>query len=374
MRIITFLPAFRLIVILFTISICSCQKHDGYTITGVLTGFPDSTMIYLKNLANDEIFDSTLIVKNRFSFKGKLQDEPEQIWLNTTVGDNFIYTNLLIGNEDIKIVGDISDFPLNVTITGSETQDDHDYLRDLTKSYDIKRDSMVQLFFKLSPEVQQERGKEIWDEIGVIDDATQKLRVDYIKSHLNTYTGIINLGYLKKSLPKDTVQALYNKLSDEIKNSKYARVIEVYLKEKISEIGDLYHDFNAINSVGDTIRFSDLIGKYILLDFTAAYCGPCIQSIEELRLIDETYSDSLKIVSFSGDAKKDVWLKSLERDRVSWISLWDGKGSYSETYIKYGASGFPTFFLINPEGKIIDRWVGYGKGSLENKLQRFKPQ
>ena len=180
------------------------------------------------------------------------------------------------------------------------------------------------------------------------------------------------MGYLKNSLPKDTVQALYNKLSEKIKASKFARVIEIYLNDKISEIGDRYHDFKALNKDGDTIKFSDISGKYILLDFTAAYCGPCIQSAEELRLIDKTYSDSLEIVSFSADSKKDIWLKSLKRDSVSWISLWDGKGTYSETIIKYGVQGFPTFFLINPKGKIIDMWSGYGKGLLENKLKEFK--
>ena len=56
-------------------------------------------------------------------------------------------------------------------------------------------------------------------------------------------------------------------------------------------------------------------------------------------MIDKTYSDSLEIISFSGDSKKDIWLNSLKRDSVTWISLWDGKGRYSETYIKYGIQG-----------------------------------
>lgn len=326
--------SFRLILIFLTISIYSCQKHKGYIITGNVTGFSDSTMIYLRNLSTDETFDSTLIIGNKFQLKGQLQDEPEQIWLNTKVDNEFIYASLLIGNENIKIESDISDFPWNVKITGSKSQDDFNDLRDLINFFDIKRDSIVQSFFKLTQEEQQEKGKEIWGvEIKAIDDTTRALRIGYVKSHINTYPGIINLGYLKKSLPKDTVQVLYNKLTDEIKASKYAKIIEVYLEEKISEIGDSFHDFKAISNIGDTVIFSDLVEKYILLDFTSAYCGPCIQSAEELRLIDKTYSDSLEIVSFSGDKKKDTWLKSLERDSVTWVSLWDGKGTFSETYI-----------------------------------------
>lgn len=363
---------FRLIVILVAITALSCQKQNGYIITGDLTGFPDSTMIYLRNLSTDETFDSTMIIGNKFQFKGQLLDVPEQIWLNTKVDNEFIYTNLLIGNENIRIKADIKDFPWNVNITGSKTQDDFNYLRDLTKSFDMQRDSLVKNFFKLSPEVQQEKGKDIWGRINIIDDTTHRLRITYVKSHINTYSGIINLGYLKNSLPKDTVQVLYNKLSDDLKSSKYAKVVEIYLKEKISEIGDSYHDFEAFNKTNEKIKFSSLTGKFVLLDFTAAYCGPCIQSAEELRLIDKTYSDSLTIVSFSGDAKKDIWLNSIKRDSVTWISLWDGKGTYSDTYIKYGVQGFPTFFLIDPTGKIIDKWSGFGQGMLVDKLKRFK--
>lgn len=363
----------QLTLIIFTVVFLSCQKQNGYVITGDVSGFPDSTMIYLRNLSTDETFDSTLVIDGKFRLTGKLLDEPEQIWLNTKVDDKFIYTNLLIGNESVKIEGDVNDFPLNVKITGSKTQEDYNRLRDLTKKYDIKRNSIVQSFFKMTPEEQQEKGKDIWGkQIKALDDTVQALRIDFVKSHINTYPGIINLGYLKGSLPKDSVQALYNQLNEEIKASKYAKIIKIYLSEKISEIGDYYHDFEAISNNGDTVKFSDLVSGYTLLDFTSAYCGPCIQSAHELKIIDKTYSDSLSIISFSGDKKRETWLESLERDSATWLSLWDGKGTYSETYIKYGVQGFPTFFLIDTEGKIIDKWSGYGKGSLENRLKRFR--
>lgn len=361
-----------IIFLLIVMTAVSCNTQKGYVIKGQLTGFPDSTMLYLQSLSTQANFDSAFIIKNEFVFRGHLENVPEQIWLNTTVNGQFLYTNLLIGNEDISIYGDIKDFPWDIKISGSKIQEEHTYLLNLTKALQMKRDSLVRAYLGLSPEIQETRGKEIWDKIKVIEDTTHAINVSYVKSHLNTYPGIIELGYLKNSFTRDSLKAMYERLSPDIKASRYAKIIEVYLREKISKIGDTYHDFEALNMAGEKVRFSELTGKYILLDFTSANCGPCILSAEDLRIIDRTFSDSLTIVSFSGDARKDLWLNSLKRDSVTWISLWDGEGTYSETWIKYGVQGIPTFFLIAPDGKIIDKWAGYGKGSLISKLKKFQ--
>jgi len=358
----------------FVITITACSEKENkekiFTISGQVTGFPDGTKFYLRNLATDAVFDSALVKNNTFKFKGSLASPPEQIWLNTTVDKKFVYTNLLIGNDNITVKGDISDFPWNVNIKGSKTQEDFNYSQSLTKENNIKRDSLVQAFMKLPQEKQQEIGAEIWGEIGKIDSITQVSRINYVKSHPDTYTSVIELGYLKNQLPKDTIQKIFKNYTPEIKESKYAKVVEVYLRENIAKIGDKFHDFEGMNQKGEKVKFSNIRGEYTLLDFTAAYCGPCIQAADELVEINKEYSDSLKIVSFTQDPKKDVWLKSLERDKVTWNSIWDGKGRYSETSIKYGIQGIPTFVLINPEGIIIDKWTGYSKGSVTNKLEK----
>ncbi len=363
-----------ILTVCIVLFITSCsekeKKEEKFTITGEVTGFPDGTKFYLRNLATDAVFDSTTVENNNFKFEGHLYSPPEQIWLNASVDKKFIYTNLIIGNDNITVKGDISDFPWNVNIKGSKTQEDFNFSQSLTKENNIKRDSLVQAFMKLSQEKRQEIGSEIWKDIRKLDSITQSSRINYIKSHPNTYTSVIELGYLKNQLPKDTIQKIYENYTPEIKESKYAKVVEVYLRENIAKIGDKFHDFEGMNQKGEKVKFSNIRGEYTLLDFTAAYCGPCIQAADELVEINKEYSDSLKIVSFTQDPKKDIWLKSLERDKVTWNSIWDGKGRYSETSIKYGIQGIPTFVLINPEGIIIDKWSGYGKGSILSHLKK----
>ncbi|HTG65622.1 MAG TPA: DUF4369 domain-containing protein, partial [Flavobacterium sp.] len=305
------------------------KTEQKYTIIGQVTGFPNGTKFYLTNLSTEEVFDSATVENNSFKFEGHLTDSPEQIWLQTTVNKEFIYTNLLIGNDKITIKGDITDFPWNVTIKGAKTQEDFNYSQSIIKKYNIKRKSLVNDFLKLTPEKQQEIGPTIWAEIGKIDKTTDSLRINYIKSHLDTYTSVIELGFLKNKIPKDTIQKIFDKYTPEIKESKYAQIIKVFLKENISKIGDKYHDFEGLSQNGKKVIFSNIRKKHTLIDFTSAYCGPCIQAANELVEISRNYSDSLTIVSFSGDPKKEDWLKSLKRDNVTWNSLWDGKGRYS---------------------------------------------
>ncbi len=361
-----------LLSILILVSACNTnlEKEEKYTIIGQVTGFPDGTKFYLRNLATDAVFDSTIVENNSFKLEGQLSSPPEQIWLNARVDKQFIYTNLLIGNDNITVKGDKEDFPWNVEITGSKIQEEFNYSQSLIKDNRMRREALVKKYFSLPKEKQEEQQRAIWSEIKVLDSITKDLRLEYVKRHPDTYSSIINLGYLKNDLPKETIQEIYDKYSPEIKESKYAKVVEVFLRESISRVGDKYHDFEGLNQFEEKVKFSEIKGEYTLIDFTSAYCGPCIQAADELIEISRTYVDSMNIISFSGDPKKEDWLRSVERDRVAWNSIWDGKGRYSETSIKYGINGYPTFVLINPDGIIIDKWSGYGEGSLKARLEK----
>ncbi|MCK0158241.1 DUF4369 domain-containing protein [Cellulophaga sp. F20128] len=103
------------------------KKKGNFIIYGQVTGFPDGTKFYLRNLATDAVFDSAIVKNNTYKFEGNLESPSVQIWLNTILDKNFYYTYLLIGNENITVKGDISDLPWNVNISGSKTQGDFNY-------------------------------------------------------------------------------------------------------------------------------------------------------------------------------------------------------------------------------------------------------
>jgi hypothetical protein len=362
------------ILLLISAELFANSQEKGYVIRGCLTGFSDSTKFSLKNLNTDEVINSALLLNGKFVMEGTFDDGPELLWLYSFTGGQFKYTTLFINNEDVLIAGDMKDFPGNLKITGSIVQDDYNRLLSLTNKYEQERDSLLGCFMKLSANEQEENGKVIADKIKAIDDTCFILRSGYIKANINTYPAILYLGYLMNDLPKDTVRHLFNQLTTEMKAFKLSKSIEIFLKDTIAGVGDRCYDFEAINPQGKEINLLDISQPYILLDFTTAYCGPCMQSVSELRNVHEIYKDSLMIVSFSADKKKEVWLNSVERDKITWTSLWNGNGIYSETCIRYGIHGFPTFILIGPDRKITDKWSGYAKGLIIEKLKSIKKQ
>ena len=62
--------------------------------------------MYLKSLSTDADIDSAIIRNNRFQMSGSLENPPEQLWLHAQVDGDFVYTNLLMNNDSIKIEAD----------------------------------------------------------------------------------------------------------------------------------------------------------------------------------------------------------------------------------------------------------------------------
>lgn len=365
---------FQLLLIL-VLNILSINILSGYEIKGELSNFSDNSVIYLYNTSSEETIDSSKIINSKFELRGSLPDCPDIFFLKIKEdGSNYTAyeVTLFTANDSIYINGEKKDFPNCLQIVGSKSHTQYTDFNNSLSKYQTEREMNVKKIITLSDVSQEAERNKYTKKIDVIDEKILKASVDYIKKNVNTYTGLYLLESYKARISKKTVQTLYKKLNSNMKLNQYGKSIEMFLKGKIPEIGDKYIDFEAYNIQGEKVKFSDLTGKYILLYFTSTYCSPCIQSVRELKEIQKTCSDSLVIVCFSKDVNKAVWQYSIERDKATWISLWDGKGKYSDTYIKYGVNGVPAFFLIGPSGKIETKWEGYGYGILTMLLDKYK--
>jgi len=366
----------HLSLILLSAFLALSAQSQQYTIKAALTGFPDGTPFYLKDLDVDAVIDSAFISRNTFKMTGRFDDPPQSLWLYCNYKNSFYYVVLLIGNDKISVKGDLKDFPYDLAVTGSRSQDDVNALRGLTKEGYRQRDRLVTEYFALKGDSAEIKGKAIWKTIHGLDSMNETIRKKFVLDHPGSFLTLQELYFLRRVFGRDSLQHLYASLSPSLQQNKMGTRISNYLKvgDPI-KTGEAMEDFEAFDRDGKSHRPSDYKGKYILLDFSATYCGPCIQSLEDMKKLSATYPDKLAIITLSGDAGKKTWLEGLDRDHPDWLSLWDGKGIYSQAMLKYGVSGFPTFCLVGPDGKIVSLWSGYGKekdgaGSLETAVTK----
>jgi peroxiredoxin len=128
---------------------------------------------------------------------------------------------------------------------------------------------------------------------------------------------------------------------------------------------------------GNDVSLVDFQGKIVLLDFWATWCPPCRNAIPELVSLQDLYGEKgLAVLGISLDdpAKTDDRYLEAFKDRNGInYPLLRGEGVLTVVQDYFGGEklGIPTIFVIDREGVIVARHVGFVPGVLENSLQRF---
>ncbi|OEK08958.1 hypothetical protein A8C32_13695 [Flavivirga aquatica] len=121
---------------------------------------------------------------------------------------------------------------------------------------------------------------------------------------------------------------------------------------------------------GKNISITDFRGKYVLIDFWAYWCIPCIAGFPELKEIRASYSEEkLKMISISTDKNYDKWIEAVEKHKLPWEQVIDDASLKVDISTKYSVIAIPHLVLISPEGKII--YKHKYKDNLTEELKKY---
>src|SRR5258706_157495 len=132
-----------------------------------------------------------------------------------------------------------------------------------------------------------------------------------------------------------------------------------------SNIGDSFKEI-ALPEKNDSLFDSNTIkNKWILLDFWATTCGPCIKSMDAyVSLYKAVDTSKIEFISVSLDQKKDKWKNSETTNKIIWHSVWEEDNFYGNLCLNYNVYSIPFFILFDNEKKIV--FIKDGADEIEN--------
>jgi len=345
----------------------------------------DMMILYYNVLNNNEwhnMSDTTKIINGKFLFEGNI-DELTPAEFVIGYSDVVISTRIYLEPTTMKLQIDKNQ-PYAYELTGTKIEKENIELRNLLKPDEkIYYEGLLRLndIFKQMKISRDNNNIHVLDSlmsqfmyvkehtIATIGKKMSKTYLDFILKH-NTYRIVPDLLYLiSASMPLDTLKSIYDNLPKQSQRSLIGKftlkqIEDLESKKEIPKdslketlIGNPAPDFTRKDYSGKTIRLSDYKNKnYVLLDFWASWCIPCIAKIPEIKDLYNKYSEKgLTIISISLDEDSDKWLKAINKYQLkAWPQILsvEDKNNVNNVSLMYNVSAIPHFILIDKQGKI----------------------
>lgn len=208
-----------------------------------------------------------------------------------------------------------------------------------------------------------------------IDEEWAKRDITFIKTHPDSYLTVdpileYNVSHGKISL--EDGRTLFNALSERVRNSTKGKYTDRSLTSMENTlVGKIAADFCTHDIEGKEVRLSDYRGKnYVLLDFWASWCGPCVKGMPHVKQLYEKYhGKGFEVICITLDSDKNEWRTAIDKHQlkefrhIKALSINEKvmKNIFTEDDIsdKYFIGGVPLYLLLDKSGKIIGKWRGF---------------
>jgi thiol-disulfide isomerase/thioredoxin len=173
---------------------------------------------------------------------------------------------------------------------------------------------------------------------------------------------------MRKQIEDDEAVSIFEKVSENLTQ------FEIYtaLKTRIQGISTTKEGMSVppIKSTatldGSEFDINSLKGKYVLIDFWGVWCGPCVEEMPKVKEYQEKYSDKLVVLGINSGDTKEKMQNFITEKGYHWQQLMSDKKNTSDNFVnRFNVKGFPTKFIIDPNGKILKRFLGSGEDAFK---------
>ncbi len=358
------------ILVSATLILFSCGGSDSsagkVVITGNLQNAPEGVVVLSQFTdSRPKVLDTLEIEANGdFTYAFDSINTPTFYELNL-YGQRVV--KLALYKENVNVKFNFAD-PKSLQIEGSQDSKEMLKLETLMESYQGEVNQLNEKYYEAMSKNDADVIRQIQvDAMNLETQQVVKVK-EMIESMGDSFASLAAIGLLNPQNDFPFIDALITRLND-----NYPGTIAILqMKQQLDEmralaVGQVAPDIVLPDPNGKTTKLSDLRGKYVLIDFWAAWCKPCRQENPNVvRLYNQYNSKGFEVFGVSLDRSREDWVKAIADDGLNWTQVSDLQYFNSAAAVLYQIQAIPATYLVDPDGKIIAKDL---RGpSLESKL------
>ncbi len=339
--------------IAFVGTLASCNTQSELKVTATIDGLENGKFIVAKIEENRPTNIDTVEVKDgKFTYTEKMDSPDFRLFILEENRQKGVF--VFVGNDNVTLKGSIDSID-KAEITGSKSQDLYSELIESFKKVQEEKGQLYQEAQMAQMQKDSLKLESIKDAIELNDKKAEKVVYEFAKTNKETVLSAWALNTIIQKFEYDSVNPIYEGLSQDVKDSKYGKDLGERLT-KLAKLatGAVAPDFTLTTTTEEEYKLSSQKGKVILIDFWAHWCKPCrAENPNNVALVNKYGKDGFSIAGISVDrpADKDKWLAAITADGINYPQMLDTK----EINKQYDVRFIPTTILLDKEGKIIGK-------------------
>ncbi len=332
---------------------CSQQQQEGFEIKVDLEG-AEGQILLEKRGASDWIPVDTAEISNGTAVVRGEVDAPEDYYISV-LGQQ-PKTIVFVENTDITVTGKV-DSLAQVTVSGSKTHDDYNTVNRKIQEIGEEYMALYQQAREAGAAGDTASAMQLMEKVEELYESTNTLQEEFVRDNPGSYATPYFLSRIQHGMEVEELDQLVSALDPKLDSVPSITALKERIEQlKTVAIGQTAPDFTMDDPDGNPVKFSDVYAQndYTLLDFWAAWCGPCRNENPNIVAVFNDYKDKgFGVFGVSLDREKEAWLKAIEDDNLDWPHVSDLSHWNNAAAQMYAVNSIPSSLIVDKNGKIV---------------------